>query len=1643
MRLGAVLALAFAFLTPCGAAEPQRPIRVDMDPALELLGITQLLADQNEPPHGFVAPDINYARAARKRFETWRGHAAVRSSAALDAKNFDFMKRGDVLERLTPPPDLAPQYLVPDSFLDMAGGKAKMAEWLAALRDFSHTSPFLEFFAEQQKALQPDVAKFRLAIERKDYIGKIERYTGLPFSGEYSIHLSPFFKKGSMVNAVIRLDDGSYVIKTIEGPEAGLGGTLDYGGDSFDQTAWHELSHGVVDILSDLSEEEIARSQPIKDQLPWECYNDWKQCVKENMVRAVMIRLIALDDGERAGDKQRVEEGEKKYPYMKALLALLREYESSRDKYPTLAQFYPRLLTVFPQSKTPAAVAAAPAPAPNPGDPGPEWAMDAAGPFPTDGQRGRAVGYLDKLIAGAESADYRIKRGALELLLKRYEPASSDAGAALALRPESVGALLIRASAEAALGKAEASREDLSKARSLCGAGAGPAAACDNVARLLGGAPAAAKPATEASGPKAARGASSVDYSFEVDPRVELLSVVWQLSKGDLAETPAGTKSYISEVRKHFTAYSGHPVVSHLARLLKRGTPPMLFSQLLLGLSEPPALAPAETLSSGEFDAAGGEAEVKAFLDELRDFAKRSGFMEFYAARKPDYDGFIAIARREERAGQRVDSAEDYLKTKFAGQYRFILAPTLPVDFDANVKELRMRSEMAENETGLSFSFEDFAATVTHELVHTVTDPLVLANRDELAAYASLNASGCADSWIGCVMEHVDIAVTLRMLARTDGDPAYERMLRDYTGRGFPYLTPLCDRLRVYEKSDGTFEAFFPQLVEVFRELLVKKIAAQAANETAATAEAKSAGSPPPAPPELFSVDPRSELLSVLLTLSAGGSPAAGYPAEVRRHFSAWSAHPAVALADALARSAPGQDLAAQLLFYVSDPPELALTGPIPEGYLAQAGGRDKVDAFFAAARDFAQRSDFSGFFNTHRNVYRGFVDAARREARGGVSLESAAAYLGNPSNENRRFVLCGALTPDRAGRISLITRDGSDVIELRPASYSRAGLPSFGFDSYAGSAASGLVYDRVNGMMPAAPAPSVGSSPGLDAKENIVSAVMERLQSQRGARAPASGMPYAGVLSERLKEYEANRDRYKSLADFYPRLAEVLSQAPPSPREDGQAPRYARGVSAPADSTRIEYMVDPRVELYSVLRLISPTPGHARSGAVPTAYREDAERHFSRFAHEPAVAAVDALVKADPQGNLALRLMFRLSAPPELARAGAIPEDDLAAAGGRQKVEDFFGELRRFAKKSDFRVFFDGHAKDYAGFVAIARGEALRSTSVQAAAAYLGARFDADYVFPLAVLLPGDEAGNFTMTEAGRRREIRLRGASGADAGGVRFMFDMFGDSTAHELIHTVTNPLVADSDGPSGPAPKGCNDQQPGGSWSGCIQEHLVYAVTLRLMYQDLGETPYREALRQYQERGFPYLPALCERLKEYEAHRDLYHAIAAFYPRLREVFGEHHGAPASPAARPPRLASGPEGAKVRRLKDRGVAEFSAGRYETAAASFSQALAIAPADVEALEDMGVLKAKTGAESEALKFYDRAIAAGLAIGGPEWEHTAEALSSRAYLYVAKGRSDQARADLRKALELVPADWRGRAELARQLAELDAPPDQR
>jgi hypothetical protein len=121
---------------------------------------------------------------------------------------------------------------------------------------------------------------------------------------------------------------------------------------------WHEFGHSFVNPLTEAHRAEVMKYEslfaPIAAAMQRQAYS-WEPAVNEHIIRAITSRLATKVVGEEVGASELQADKRNGFMYIEPLAERLKEYESHRDRYPTFASFYPRLLDVFREEQEKAA----------------------------------------------------------------------------------------------------------------------------------------------------------------------------------------------------------------------------------------------------------------------------------------------------------------------------------------------------------------------------------------------------------------------------------------------------------------------------------------------------------------------------------------------------------------------------------------------------------------------------------------------------------------------------------------------------------------------------------------------------------------------------------------------------------------------------------------------------------------------------------------------------------------------------------------------------------------------------------------------------------------------------------------------------------------------------------------------------------------------------------------------------------------------------------------------------------------------------------------------------------------------------------------------------------------------------------------
>ncbi len=346
----------------------------------------------------------------------------------------------------------------------------------------------------------------------------------------------------------------------------------------------------------------------------------------------------------------------------------------------------------------------------------------------------------------------------------------------------------------------------------------------------------------------------AVPVHVSVDPRVELMSVIFRLA-GNPEYGKGCIRSYNREVDEHFGAHKEHPVIA-LARDLRRtrgvsyDAPMSLAVHLANGFSLEPAapLAPRPERLDGRWH----PDELRDFLEKARDFARQSGFQQFFESHQALYEG--AAGRMKALAQHaHLDWFGPYFGVKEKPAFHVVIGMLNgpgsygPSFSGAGGQKLYcILGAWQLNMAGEPTFSKGVLPTVVHEFCHSFVNPVVYAHASELkeageAIYSRVEAGMrkmAYGNWKTMMHESLVRACVVRYRTAHEGRLAATGEMLQQWALGFAWVPKLAQVLEEYEndrKRYLTLEDFFPRIVEFFDQY-AESLSPQPAEVTAQTA---------------------------------------------------------------------------------------------------------------------------------------------------------------------------------------------------------------------------------------------------------------------------------------------------------------------------------------------------------------------------------------------------------------------------------------------------------------------------------------------------------------------------------------------------------------------------------------------------------------------------------------------------------------------------------------------------------------------------------------------------------------------------------------------------------------------------------------
>ncbi len=322
-------------------------------------------------------------------------------------------------------------------------------------------------------------------------------------------------------------------------------------------------------------------------------------------------------------------------------------------------------------------------------------------------------------------------------------------------------------------------------------------------------------------------------------------------------------------------------------------------------------------------------------------------------------------------------------------------------------------------------------------------------------------------------------------------------------------------------------------------------------------------------------VDPRFELLSIVQLLSGYGkkfnlitSYDFPYKRDILEYFSPYKNHSAVKLFAEMSAAGFTYDAPPGAMLFLSAPPDLRLTMPFTDYLETRAGGSEKLERFVNTLRDFARETQFMTFFNAHKGTFLQIVANEKKKLEGTDYVGDLEKYYGQKQH-SYNIILVPLFVGGFGPRIK--QTDGTyDIYNITGPRSIKNALPGFGsaealkhvlLHEFSHSFINPItesfkeqiskyssLYDPVSSWMK----DQAYGDWMTCVNEHIIRAVSARFASlekgkeagdQRILSEKRRGFFYVEPLYEQLENYEAKRNIFPTIKDFYPEFIKVFKE--------------------------------------------------------------------------------------------------------------------------------------------------------------------------------------------------------------------------------------------------------------------------------------------------------------------------------------------------------------------------------------------------------------------------------------------------------------------------------------------------------------------
>lgn len=340
---------------PSGYQSEDKQIQVMVSPQVELISLIQAIGNYRDILPFLISDlEFSYKENVLEHFSPFSGHAAVKMFDRLSAqpRKLNFNAPSYIMLFTEQGLQLRKDIELDEFVVNRIDGKDSMEVFLGLLRDFVEVSDFGSFFQNNEAYYQSIIDQSINEMGSLNYIKEMEDFYGFS-QHSYHMVLVSLYPSLGFGNSLLRLD-GKREIYNVMGASSLKEGIPFFGDEKyFKYMIRHEFSHPFVNPLTEMHRDKIMPYSENFESLPENARQhvcgEWEECINEFIIRAITTWL-ARQESETLGDWAYQREKSRGVAYLDVLLEKIEAYQNNRIQYPTLKDYYPKLLKVFMDS---------------------------------------------------------------------------------------------------------------------------------------------------------------------------------------------------------------------------------------------------------------------------------------------------------------------------------------------------------------------------------------------------------------------------------------------------------------------------------------------------------------------------------------------------------------------------------------------------------------------------------------------------------------------------------------------------------------------------------------------------------------------------------------------------------------------------------------------------------------------------------------------------------------------------------------------------------------------------------------------------------------------------------------------------------------------------------------------------------------------------------------------------------------------------------------------------------------------------------------------------------------------------------------------------------------------------------------------